>query len=393
MIYYRDRSFKEESEMEIKKIGILGGGNGGYMSSVDMNGYHGYDVSLFETLPGKLDDLKKTGTIELMDIDSKPVGVEGKVTVCDTAADAIRDADVILCPVPFFAVKTYADLAAPSLKDGQIVICLGKGGTSLVWRKALDDCGNKAHVYLADCNTLPYGASRLNGTQVRLEARTESLMFACFPSKDMDYVWDILNELYPAKFGYNLRRGANVIDTLLVDYNAITHTPPMICNAAVIDSGDKDFHLFGPKENPKPVVNLIEGIDRERMAIGEKLGMKQYTLEEEIRMVKWNRGGVDTVLPIYEAIHTPFLEVCEGPFTLNTRHLTEDIPYGLVTYSSLGKLLGVPTPVCDAVITISERLLDRDFHSNNCRTIKELGLHDNWTVDQIKQYLHEGKVD
>jgi len=379
--------------MKIKKVCILGAGNGGYMSAVDMNGYHKYEVSIFETVSGKLDELKKTGRIELFDIDSKPVGMCGQVQVCDSAAEALTDADVILNPVPFFAVKTYADLAAPHLKEGQVVICLGKGGASLVWRKALDECGNKERVYLADCNTLPYGASRLDGTKVRLEARTQNLMFACFPSKDMDFVWDILNTLYPKDFGYELRRGANVIDTLLVDYNAITHTPPMICNAAIIDSGDKNFHLFGVKENPKPVVNLIEGIDRERMAIGEKLGMKQYTLEEEIMMVKWNRDGADYVLPLYEAIHTPFLEVCEGPFTLNTRHLTEDIPYGLVTYSSLGKLLGVPTPVCDAVITIAERLLDRDFHSSDCRTINELGLKEDWTVEQIKNYLFEGKVN
>ena len=379
--------------MEIKKVCVLGGGNGGYMSCVDMNGFHGYEVNLYENLPGKLDGLKPTGVIELCDFDSKPTGDKGKVTICETAEEAVQGADVILAPIPFFAMKGYADAADPYLKEGQVVVCLGKGGASLVWKKALLDCGNNARVYLADCNTLPYGASRLNATQVRLESRTLSLMFACFPAKDIDYVFEYLDELYPAKFGYNLRRGQNVIDTLLVDYNAITHTPPMICNAATIDSGDPDFHLFGVKENPKPVVNLIEGIDRERMAIGEKLGMKQYTLEEEISMVKWNRDGYEGVLPIYEAIHTPFLEVCEGPFTLQARHLTEDIPFGLVTYQSLGKLLGVPTPVSDAIITIAERLLDRDFHTGHCRTIKELGLHEDWSVDQIKQYLYEGTVD
>ena len=380
--------------MNIQKVCILGGGNGGYMSSVDMSGFHGYEVNLFETVPGKLDDLKKNGgVIELCDFDSNPTGDKGTVNVCDTAEEAVTGADVILNPVPFFALKTYADLAAPYLKDGQVVICLGKGGGSLVWRKALDDCGNKAKVYLADSNTLPYGASRLNGTQVRLEARTQNLIFAAFPAKYTDYVFEYLNELYPAKFGYSLRRGQNVIDTLLVDYNAITHTPPMICNAATIASGDPDFHLFGPKENPKEVVNVMERVDRERMAIGEKLGMKQYTLEEEISMVKWNRDGYEGVLPIYEAIHTPFLEVCEGPFTLEARHLTEDIPYGRVTYSSLGKLLGVPTPTCDAIITIAEGLLNRDFHTSNCRTIRELGLKEGWTVDQVKKYLYEGTID
>jgi opine dehydrogenase len=375
-----------------ERVAILGAGNGGFMSAVDMAGM-GYEVAIYDSLPGRLDGIKKTGGIELCDIDSKPTGEFGKVDIAaDDIKDAVQGANIILNPVPFFAVKTYAEQAAPYITDGQVIICLGKGGASLVWKKALDDVGNKARVYLADCNTLPYGASRLNDTQVRLEARTQNLMFAAFPAKDMDHIWVILNAIYPKEHGYELRRGQNVIDTLLVDYNCITHTPPMICNAARIDSGDPTFHLFGVAENPKPVVNLIERIDRERMAIGEKLGLKQYTLEEEICMVKWNRDGVDQVLPIYEAIHTPFLEVCEGPFKLDVRHLVEDIPFGLVTYSSLGRLVGVPTPVSDAITTIAEGLLARDLHSAG-RTIAELGLHADWTIDQIKQYLYEGKVD
>jgi len=380
--------------MEIKKVCVLGAGNGGFMSAWDMS-MMGYEVAIYDTVPGKLDGVKRDGTIELCDIDSKPTGQIAKIHLAaDDIKDAVEGADVILNPVPFFAVKTYAEQAAPYIKEGQVIVCLGKGGASLVWRKALDDAGNKARVYLADCNTLPYGASRLDDTHVRLEARTSALLFAAFPSKDMDYVWDILyNHIYPVEHGYKLRKGQNVIDSLLVDYNAITHTPPMICNAAIIDSGDPDFHLFGVKENPQPVVNLIYGIDKERMAIGEKLGMKQYTLAEEIWMVGWNRDGYDGVLSDYEAIHTPFLEVCEGPFRLDVRHLTEDVPYGLVTYSSLGKLLGVPTPVCDAIITLAEGLLGRDLHTTNCRTIKELGLDPSWTVEQVKKYLYEGTID
>jgi opine dehydrogenase len=369
----------------------LGAGNGGFMSAADMAGL-GYEVVLYSRSMSKLAGVRKAGGIEVCDIDSKPTGEFGKVALAtDSMAAAVKGADVLLNPVPFFAVKDYAAAAAPYIEEGQIIICLGKGGASLVWKKALDAAGNKKRVYLADCNTLPYGSSRLNDTQVRLESRTMSLMFAAFPAKDMDTVWETLMRLYPPEHQYTLRRGQNVIDTLLVDYNAITHTPPMICNAAAIHSGDPDFHLFGVKENPQPVVNLIERIDRERMAIGEKLGLKQYTLEEEIRMVKWNRDGVDTVLPIYEAIHTPFLEVCEGPFSLERRHLLEDIPYGLVTYSSLGRLVGVPTPMSDAVTTIAEGLLNRDLHSEG-RDIQALGLDPNWSLEQIKTFLYEGHI-
>lgn len=377
--------------MDIKRIAILGAGNGGFMSAADLSSM-GYEVTLYDSVPGKLEGVKRTGGIEVCDIDSKPTGQFGKVALAaDDVADAVRGAQVILNPVPFFAVKTYAEQAAPYITEGQVIISLGKGGASLVWKKALDEAGNKSRVYLADCNTLPYGASRLNDTQVRLESRTMNLMFASFPAKDMDVVWDVVNQLYPPQHNYTLRRGQNVIDTLLVDYNAITHTPPMICNAARIHSGDPTFHLFGVEENPQPVVNLIEAIDRERMAIGEKLGLTQYTLEEEIRMVKWNRGGVDVTLPLYEAIHTPFLEVCEGPFRLDVRHLVEDVPYGLVTYSSLGRLLGVPTPMSDAITTIAEGLLGQDLHTHG-RDIAALGLDPDWSVDQVKRFLYEGSI-
>ena len=378
--------------MQIKKIAILGAGNGGYMSAADMAANLGYEVAIFDAVQGKLDGLKKNPVIEILDIDSKPTGVKGKISlVSEDIGAVIKGAQVILNPVPHLATTTYAKLAAPYLEDGQMIIALGKGGTSLTWAKVIKESGNTSNVYLADCNTLPYGASRMGDNQVRLEARTENLMFASFPAKSIDTVMEVLKQLYPASHGYTLRRGQNPFDTLLVDYNAITHTPPMICNAAAIERGDSDFHLFGVKENTPAVVNVMKRLDRERMALGEKLGLKQYTLEEEIRMVKWNRDGVDKVLPFYEAIHTPFLEVCEGPFTLNTRHLTEDIPYGLVTFESLGKVLGVPTPVISAIITISEGLLDRDFRAMG-RTIESFGIDPKWSLDQIKSYLYEGKA-
>jgi opine dehydrogenase len=253
------------------------------------------------------------------------------------------------------------------------------------------ELGVTKKVYLADCNTLPYGASRKGEYQVRLENRTQNLIVATFPGKDIEYVGDVAETLFGSELGYTIRRGQNAIDSILVDYNAITHTPPMICNAALIESGAADFHLFGPKENSRSVVRMIEKIDRERMAIGQKLGLTQYTLEEEILMVKWNPHGEEHVLPLYDAIHTPFLEVCEGPFTLDTRHLTEDIPYGLVTYSSLGRMLGVPTPVSDAVITIAETLLDRDFRKMG-RTVERMGFDPEWSAEQLSLYLHEGTI-
>jgi opine dehydrogenase len=377
---------------KIRKIAVLGAGSGGLMCAADL-GAQGYEVALFSREADKLTEVRAKGGVDVLDINSRPTGLFGKVALATAdMAEALKGAQVVLNPVPYFVCEEYARLASPHLDEEAVVLYLGKGGASLTWAKVLRELKIKRKVYLADCNTLPYGASKKGGAQVRLENRTQNLIIATFPGKDIEQVAEVAEALFPKKNGYTIRRGQNAIESLLVDYNAITHTPPMICNAARIESGDRSFCLFGKKENTPAVVRLIERIDRERMAIGEKLGLNQHPLEEEIRLVNWNPHGEDRVLPLYDAIHTPYLEICEGPFTLNTRHLTEDIPYGLVTFSSLGAMLEVPTPVTDAVISIAEGLLDRDFRGIG-RTVESMGLNPKWSLAQLKRYLMNGSAN
>jgi opine dehydrogenase len=375
----------------VRKVAILGAGSGGFMCAADL-GSMGYEVALFSRDPSRVKGVKDRGWIEVLDIDSKPTGMRGRVSlVTSDIREAVRGAQVILNPIPYFACEEYARLVAPHLEDGQVVVYLGKGGACLTWAKVLREMKVRARVYLADANTLPYGASRMGDAQVRLENRTQNLILGTFPGKDVDAVAEVLATLFTPEHGYEIRRGQNAIDSILVDYNAITHTPPMVCNAARIESGERPFYLFGKKENTPSVVRLIGRIDRERMAIGKALGLTQWTLEEEIMMVKWNPRGEDHVLPLYDAIHTPFLEVCEGPYTLDTRHLKEDIPYGLVTYSSLGRMLGVPTPITDAIITLAEELLQKDFRAMG-RTVESIGIDPRWSKETLKRYLREGTI-
>jgi opine dehydrogenase len=375
----------------IKKIAVLGAGSGGFMCAADA-GSMGYEVALFSRDMKRIQGVKDHGAIEVLDIDSKPTGMTGKVALATSdIAAAVKGAQVILNPIPYFASEEYARLTLPHLEEGQVVVQLGKGGASLTWAKVARELKIKKKIYFADTNTLPYGASRKGEHQVRLENRTLNLILATFPGRDIDEVAEVVSHVFTKEHGYEIRKGQNAIDSILVDYNAITHTPPMICNAARIEGGGKPFFLFGKKENTPGVVRMIERIDRERMAIGQALGMKQWTLEEEIKMVKWNPKGEDYVLPLYDAIHTPFLEVCEGPYTLDTRHLTEDIPFGLVTYSSLGKMLGVPTPVTDAIISLAEVLLQKDFRSIG-RTVESLGINPSWSPKKLAKYLRDGTV-
>jgi opine dehydrogenase len=366
------------------RIAILGAGNGGCAAAADLS-MRGHSVALFD-LPQfseKLKPIQERGGLEVID-----EGYADIDTVTTDIEEAMKGAQLVFNPVPAFAHEQFARICAPFVEDGQVIVIWGKGGACLIYGKVFKDMGVNADVAIGDTNTLPYGATRMGPTLVRIEARVMELITAAFPGKKADRVLEGLKTAFP---NYSIRPAKNVLESILVDYNAITHPPPMICNAARIETGDPEFHLFDKQANTPAVVNLIKLIDRERMAISKALGIEAYTLEEEIYNVGWNPKGRenDGILPLYDAIHTENLEICEGPFRLNTRHLTEDIPYGLFTYCELGRLVNVPTPVSDAIVTLASGLLDRDFRAEG-RTLEKMGLDSSWSVERLFDYLEQG---
>ncbi len=367
------------------RIAILGAGNGGCAAAADLT-RRGHSVALFD-LPEfgeRLRPIQDTHRIEIL--------TEGEAhidTVTTDIAEAMAGAELVFNPVPAFAHERFARACAPYAVNGQTIVIWGKGGACLIYGKVFRDQGVTADVAIGDTNTLPYGATRMGPNQVRIEARVMELITCGFPGNKIGRVIAGLKTAFPE---YSIRPAKNVLESILVDYNAITHPAPMICNAARIERGDSTFHLFDKEANTPAVVNLIYRIDRERMALSQALGIPAYTLEEEICHVGWNPAGHarDEVLPLYDAIHTEFLEICEGPFKLNTRHLTEDIPLGLFTYCELGRMLNVPTPVSDALVTIASGLLDRDFRAEG-RSLERLGIDSTWSVPRLFQYLETGE--
>jgi opine dehydrogenase len=61
-----------------------------------------------------------------------------------------------------------------------------------------------------------------------------------------------------------------------------------------------------------------------------------------------------------------------SPSTLDTRYLTEDLPFGLVPWASIGRTWGMPTPMMDAMIHTASVMLDRDFFSEGIK-VEDLG--------------------
>ena len=78
----------------------------------------------------------------------------------------------------------------------------------------------------------------------------------------------------------------------------------------------------------------------------------------------------------------------EGPNSITDRYLTEDVPFNLVCWASLGKLVGVATPMTDAVITLIGVVHGKDWFAQG-RTAQALGLTGR-SADAVIRYARTG---
>lgn len=126
--------------------------------------------------------------------------------------------------------------------------------------------------------------------------------------------------------------GESVFETSLNNTNAVIHPPITLFNAARIDASER-FQYYPDGASPYSC-NYVEKMDKERLEIASRL---HVDLQSILNMLN---EFYDSDYPtLYEALPGLF-PTGLGPTTLDYRYLTEDIPFGLVPISELGKILG-----------------------------------------------------
>jgi len=115
----------------------------------------------------------------------------------------------------------------------------------------------------------------------------------------------------------------------------------------------------------------------------------QYFREEQF----YSRSNILGCEYMGDDMFVPFDEVYEmalgtGPFSVNHRYLTEDIPIGSHVFHELGKKYGVKTPVIDSMINLASAMLNRDFYAEGY-TLDHLGIG-HMSKEELLDYLHTG---
>ena len=135
------------------------------------------------------------------------------------------------------------------------------------------------------------------------------------------------------------------------------------------------------------MARLIRKLDGERMALLRALG---YPAQPD--PVTSVEQGYATSTDYHDCYrYGPGFAEFRFPNTLDNRYFHEDIGMGLVLFSSLGKMLNVPTPTCEAVIRMGEILMDKDYSAKGLRTAESLGIA-GLTLKELHVYLETGEM-
>lgn len=352
--------------MKVTRVAILGAGNGGITAAADLKN-RGKEVALYE-LPqfgSVIDQLKETGKLTVREDEGEFTVVPDLLTT--DIAEAIKGAQVILVTIPAFAIEAFTEVLAPVAQEDQLIIfhCAASMGAFRFLQTA-KEMGIQKKFRVGELNTLAYGTRAFPATGlIDLSLRVRHLLFSAFPANETEELLGMAQQIYDC-----IEPARNIWNVFLANGNPEAHCA-CILNAGRIDYSKGEFWYY--KEGITPhTINIMRAVDAERIALGRAMGFDLVAGREARVRRGYLKDEPDT--PYEELFNTsPVFSKIKGPMSVDSRYFVEDISSSLVMFSSLGKAIGVPTPVSDAIVTLGSCLLQQDFYTTGL-TLEKLGL-------------------
>jgi len=355
------------------KVAVLGSGNGGVAAAWDW-GSHGHEVSLWSSaeFADNLGPIAEKGGVTC-------VGSEegfGEVAYAGTDIErALKGAELVLAIGPAYSTEPYAHAVKPHLSDDQLyVVCPSSCLGSVVFKNALGLELRTESPVIGETSTLPYGVRVTGPAEITMYNKLKGGVFvAALPGTGTEQLRSALEQVYPG-----IESGGSILQTSLQNGNPVIHPATTLLNASRIESPD-DFLFYEDGVTPASG-GLIKAVDSERLAIAAELGLRVLP-DPEIGVLQ---GYMTEATYVDGYVTAPGFRGILAQTALDHRYLVEDVGFGLVFLSDLGRRVGVRTPVMDALITLASTILKRDFVAEQARTLNSVGLG-HLTVDELRK--------
>ena len=323
----------------------------------------GAEVTLYNRTWKNIEAIRERGGISLSG-SSEITGFGEIARVTSDIEVAVKSSQILMLVVPAIAHAPLAQRMAPHLRDGQIVV-LNPGRTfgSHEFQNVLDENDCDANIILSETQTFIFASRSEGPAQAFIHRIKDAVPLAAFPSTNTQQVLDSLHPYFPQFID-----GKTVLHTGMDNIGAIFHPTITLHNAGWIEATGGDFQFYSQGVTPA-IARVMEAIDRERIAIGEALGIDLITAIDWLKMAYEATGE-----NLYEAIRNQQgYRNIQAPPTMNHRYINEDIPMSLVPMASLGQMLGIRVRGMESLIRLGTIIRKTDFWETG-RTMDRLGL-------------------
>ena len=343
-------------------VGVLGGGNTAFAVAAKL-ALEGHRVRLWEhpSQASAVSAITSSRQIRLTG-----VGGEGSATlecVSTEAADVLDDATLLLAPVPSYAQGAFLDAISAHLLPKHVLAFLPGNSGTLAAAHRFRGAGRTPAPLLIESDTAPYVCRKVGPDHVHIFGVVPAMGVGALPASRSDEAIALLAPLFPGVVAY-----PHALAAALGAMNPIVHPPGVLMNAGRIEYSRGDFYFYEEGVTPG-VVRVIEALDSERRALGAALGLSLLPVADAFHAAGFGPKG-----DLWATINgSRMLTALRAPGSLQTRWLSEDIPFGLRTWVGIGEQIGVAMPVARALIELGNALMGSDAWSVG-RGPAELGV-------------------
>lgn len=329
-----------------EKILVIGAGHQGLAMAAHL-ALNGEKVNVWNRSKSNINKLSETKTIKCIGC------VEGTAIIDNVSTDIHKVLEkTIMVTTPSTAHKDIAKMLAPIMLPGSVVV-LNPGRTfgALEFIAELKKYGCENIPCVAETQSIIYTCRRMDEDVSCIYALKDGVKMAC-ANGDINEVKTHIPKCIYNKFMYI----DNILETSLSNIGMILHCAPVLLNAGWIESPIHKFEYYYDGITPS-IAKILEKMDRERIQVAEKLGVKVESLIEWFSSV-YNVEGES----IYDCIQKNVAyRGIDAPVSLEHRYLDEDVPNGLVPIEHLGKQLKVDVSTTSQIIDLAILIRGIDY--------------------------------
>jgi len=351
-------------------FGGIGRGYAGYLTA------HGHEPVIWSPSGAALADFEGDATLTT----TGKLEAAVPLRIARDCAEAVAGAEAVIVAVQANGFKAVLDALAPHLAAGQLVIISAHCSfAALYLHRLLKERG--LDIPIASWATTALTARKSGPRSVHISGIRGQLDVATLPVRHAQaglasvYISGIRGQLDVATlpvrhaqaglavcqtlFGDRFKASEDVLAIMLSNLNPPAHVANMLGNLTRAERGE-DWPNYG--SITQGVGRIVDAMDVERLALARAFGLSVRSVQDHyVHSFGVSPGPVGEMAA---AVYRNRPELM-GPKTLDTRFITEDVPFGLVPLEALGRVAGVPLPLHQAGIALFDAICAQDFRAGN----------------------------